>query len=230
MAEPTTVEEWIDRLNEMTEEMDTKTIVDAYNGSPTAKATVQTWAAEMQAAAIFVAGYTEAVQASEEALVEIANTVIDTVQAILLALGILWLLKRLKKKRRGVVLEITVTEREFKKDLGDRTKPIPSRQDTDKEEEAAFIAMRVAWTIHYLLTLMQALKMQTEAKGEGELIWKAHLDAKTCSICRFMHNKRSVNGDFLPIILKEFPTYRAFGTWMGFPHAHPRCRCVAVPA
>lgn len=230
MAEPTTVEEWVDRLNEMAEEMDTKTITSAFNGNTSAKGMMQTWAAEMQAASLFVAGYTGAASASEEALVEVANKVIDTVQAILLALGIIWLLKRLKRQRKGAVLEIVVTERQFRKDLGDRTEPIPSRPDSDKEDQVAFIAMRVAWTIHYLLTVMQALKIQAEGKGDGELVWKAHLDDKTCSVCRYMHNKKSINGDFLPVILKQFPSYRAFAPWMGFPHAHPRCRCVAVPA
>lgn len=230
MAPPTTVEEWIDRLNEMVDEMDSATVTKAFNGNAAAKGMMETWAAEMQAAALFVAAYTEAASVQQETLVDVANAIIDTVQAILLALGILWILKKLKKERKGSVLEIVVTERKIRDDLGDRTKPIPSRPDSDKEDQATFIVLRVAWTIHYLLTVMQALQMQTKAGGDAELIWKAHLDSKTCNICKFMHGKKSVDGNFIPVILKQFPSYRAFTSWMGFPHAHPRCRCVAVPA
>lgn len=228
---PEDLEGWIERVNAMAEEVSSSTVVKAYNGNSAAQAIIEGWAVEMQAAALFLATYVEAETAATETLVDAANTIIDAVQAILLAVGIILLLKRLKKKNKGSILEITVGERKFRTDLGDKTQAIPQGwKDTDKAAEAAYLKLRIDWTTHFLLTMLQALKLQTDNKlGSGkELVWKAHLDSKTCSICKFMHNKRSIKGDFLPVILKQFPNYKAFVPWMGFPHAHPRCRCVAV--
>ena len=223
------VDEWIEKLTQLLEEMDAKTVADAYSGKAAAKAAVQAWAVEMHAAALFLATYTGALQADAEAMIDAANTIIDTVQAILLALGIVYLLKKLRKKKdkKGTVIEIVVSEKEAKDSLGNRTSPIPSSDRKSKVEEAAFIALRIEWATHFLLTMMQALRLQDGLDGK-ELIWKAKLDKKTCKICAFMHNKKSIKGDFLPVILKQFPTYSAYVNWMGVPHAHPRCRCEAV--
>ena len=229
---PTDVDGWVERLSELMEEVDSKTVMNAYQGQASAKATIQAWAVEMQAAAVFIATYAGTVQVNAEALLEIANTIIDTVQAILLALGIIYLLKKLKRKshKGAAILEIVVTEKTARSELGDKTNPIPSKTDVSRAESAAFIMLRLNWATHFMLTMMQALKLQGEINldEDQELVWKAHLDAKTCSICKFMHNKKSVNGDFLSVILKEFPKYTPYVNWMGFPHAHPRCRCVAV--
>lgn len=226
---PTNLEEWIVRVTEMAEEIDSKVVASAYQGNADAKAILEAWALEMQAAALFLAAYTGAVEADMEALVAIANTIIDTVQAILMALGIALLLKKLKKGKKPT--EYVVTLNVYKKELGQRVNPIPSSSDADKKAEADFLGLRVDWSIHHLLTLLQGLKMQEGFKpGSKELVWKAHLDASTCSICRFMHNKKSIHGDFLPVIMKQFPTFKAYVAWMGFPHAHPRCRCFAEPA
>lgn len=227
---PDNLEDWIERLNEMLTEIDGDTVSQARSGNSTAQAIIQAWAVEAQAAAVFLATYTGAMRADVEAMVETANTIIDTVQAILLALGIAYLLKRLRKRERGAAIEIVISEREARGELGDRVKPIPSREDQDRTKENAFLLMRILWTTHFLLTVMQGLQMQEELDtgSDRELTWKAKLDANTCAICAFMHNKKSVDGDFLPVILKQFPNYRVFGAVMMWPHAHPRCRCKAV--
>lgn len=226
---PTDVEGWITRLGELMESLDQETVAKAYQGNAEAKALVEVWATEMQAAAIFLASYVEAMKLDVDAMVEMVNTIIDTVQAILIALGILLLLKRLKAKKGSNPLQVTVTLQEYKKTLGNKTNPIPHLKARGKDEEAMYLYLRVEWTTYFLITLFKALELQN-GRGGVDLIWKATLDKKTCSICTFMHNKRAINGDFLPVILKQFPTYRAYVNWMGFPHAHPRCRCIAVPA
>lgn len=228
---PDSIEGWVERLNELMEEMDASTISKAQAGNKEAQAILQAWALEAHAAALFLATYTGALQANVDLMIDTANTIIDTVQAILLAVGIVYLLKKLRRKDKGGgVIEIIVTEATVRKDLGDRTKPIPSRPAKDRAAETAFLRLRVLWTTHFLLTMMQGLQMQAQVDtGEDqELVWKATLDTNTCAICRFMHNKKSTNGDFMPVILKQFPDYRQFGSVMLFPHAHPRCRCVAV--
>lgn len=228
---PTNVDEWVDRLTQLTEEMDAKTISSAQQSNKSAVAIVEAWALEMQAAAMFLATYSGAVQVDVEALVEMANTIIDTVQAILIAMGIALLLKKLRKsKSKKVPFEYVVTLNTYKKDLGRKTKPVPQSKSTlDRAAEAAYLTLRVEWSTHHMLTIMKALQLQAGYRpGSKELIWKANMDSATCSVCRFMHNKKSINGDFLPVILKKFPSYKAYVNWMGFPHAHPRCRCVAV--
>lgn len=226
---PSDIEEWLARLDKMMESMDQKTIDSAQAGNAGAKAAVEAWAAEMHAAVLFLAAYVEALQLDAEAMVEMANTIIDTVQAILIALGIALLLKRLKAKKGSNPLEVHISLDEYRKSLGDKVNPIPSRRDRSDKEEAIFLRLRIEWATYFLSTLFKALELQS-GKGGVELIWKATLDKKTCSICTFMHGKKSVNGDFLPVLLKRFPTYKVYVNWMGFPHAHPRCRCVAVPA
>lgn len=227
---PTDVDGWVDRLNELLEELDSETVSSAYQGNPKAKAIIEAWALEMQAAAMFLATYTGAVKADVEALVEMANTIIDTVQAILIAMGIIILLKKLRKaKTKKVPFEYEVTINTYKDTLGTKVKPIPQAVGSrGRAEEANYLKLRIEWATHHMLTIMKALQIQARYDGDKELIWKARLDKSTCSICRFMHNKESINGDFLPVILKQFPTYRAYVNWMGFPHAHPRCRCIAV--
>ena len=223
---PTDVDEWIERLTELINELDLDTITDAYAGNAAAKAVVEAWALEMQGATLFLATYQGALQANVEALIDIANTIIDSVQAILIAIGIVLLLKRLKKsKNKGTPFEIVVTLNEFKNDLGTKVNPIPqSKTDKDKATEALYLKLRIEWVTHFMLTVMQALKAQ--ASGEGkELVWRAKKDGITCSVCRFMDGKKSINGDFLPVIMKQFPSYKAYVGWMGYPHAHPRCRC-----
>ena len=69
--------------------------------------------------------------------------------------------------------------------------------------------------------------MQDE-RGGKELVWHAVKDKATCIICRTMDGKKSIDGDFLPVILKAFKDYRVFVPWMPWPHAHPRCRCWAT--
>lgn len=228
---PETVDEWVDRLAELMEEVEASTVSSALGGNAAAKATIQGWAAEMEAAAIFIAAYTGTAQAQTDLLIETANTIIDTVQAILLALGIIWILRKLRKRERGDgIVEIQITERKARVDLGDKTNPIPSRPDQDREKEAAFLFLRLSWATHFMLTLMQGLQIQAEGSSTKELKWVAKLDANTCSICRFMHGKTSEDGDFLPVILKQFPKYSVYVNWMPWPHAHPRCRCSAVPS
>lgn len=230
--DPDTTEEWISRLIEMMEEMDTETVVSAYSGNAAAKATVQAWAVEMQAALLFLVTHQAAVQTNVEALMETANTIVDTIQAILIALGIIYLLKRFRKRdRTDAVVEINVTEREFRQDLGDRTRPIPSRPDQDRAKESAFLKLRIDWTTHFLLTLFQGMHIVEELdleEGE-ELIWVSRKDAKVCSVCRYMDGKMSENRDFMPVIMKQFPDFNVFVKIMPFPHAHPRCRCIAKP-
>lgn len=226
---PNDVEGWIARLGELMESMDQETVAKAYQGNAEARALVEVWAAEMQAAAVFLAAYVETMGLDVDAMVEMVNTIIDTVQAILIALGIALLLKRLKAKKGANPLQVTISLEEYKKGLGTKVNPIPQYKSTGKDADAVYLYLRAEWTTYFLITMFKALELQA-GKGGIDLIWKATLDSKTCSICTFMHNKKSVNGDFLPVILKQFPTYRAYVNWMGFPHAHPRCRCVAVPA
>ena len=230
MATPETLDEWIDRLNELLENSPTKAIDKAYSGNAQAKATIQAWAVEMQAAALFIAAYAEAQRLNQDMLVEVANIIIDTVQAILLALGIAYLLRKLKKRKaqKDSIAEIKISKALALKTAGDRAKAIPSSTASDKEKEALFLKLRVDWTTHFLLTLMQGLKMQTEAGPKAEWVWRSRKDAAVCSICKAMDGEKSKGGDFLPVLLKKFPDYKAFVPWMLVPHAHPRCRCKAV--
>lgn len=227
---PEDLDGWIERLEQLLEESPAKRVPKAMSGNAAAKAEIQAWAIEMQAAALYMAGYLEGIKVNQEALVEIANTVIDTVQAILIALGIALLLKKIRKKGKSKdVSEITITKSVATKTAGDRGKPIPSSPDSSRDKEEAFIQLRIDWTTHYLLTVAQGLKLQEDAGESTEWRWKSKKDSSVCYICRAMDGEKSINGDFLPVIIKKFPKYKAFGTWMLVPHAHPRCRCVAVP-
>lgn len=231
MNYPEDLESWIERVNEIMEEIDSEDVAKAYAGNAEAKAVMEAWALEMQAAALFLAAYVEAGTTPQEVLVEVANEIIDTVQAILIALAILLLLKKIRKKpKKGTDIQIDITISEAKKIAGDRGKPRPSgRDDLDdaKVKDAAFIKLRVLWTTHFVLTLLEGLRMQKE-RGSKELVWHAVKDKATCSICATMDGKKSIDGDFLPVILKSFPKYTVFVNWMGWPHAHPRCRCWAT--
>ena len=231
MAYPEDLEGWIERVNEIMTEIDSDDVAKAYAGNATAKAVMEAWALEMQAAALFLATYVEAGTTPQEVLVEVANEIIDTAQAILIALAILLLLKKIKKKpKNGTNIQIDITISEAKKIAGDRGKPRPSgRDDLDdaKVKDAAFIKLRVLWTTHFVLTLMEGLRMQKE-RGGKELVWHAVKDKATCIICTTMDGKKSIDGDFLPVILKSFKDYRVFVPWMPWPHAHPRCRCWAT--
>lgn len=232
MEEPTDATEWLARLIEMAEEIDTDTISKANAGNAAAKATVEAWAVEIQAALIFLLGYSNALRADGEALLATINAVMETLQAILIALGIALILKKFRKKDKSkAFLEIVISEKDAKDIAGDKAKAIPSRPDADKDQESAFLFLRMQWMLHYLITLFQAVSLQEEMdleEGE-EMVWVSRKDAKVCSICKYMDGKESVNGDFLPVLLKGFPTYIPYVPIMPFPHAHPRCRCIAKP-
>lgn len=227
MATPKNLEEWLSRLEEIYEEITPEEMAKAYAGNKAAQATIQAWAVEMQAAALFIAQYQGATQTSQDLLVETVNQIIDTVQAILLALGIIYLLKKLKKRRKKVVLDVDISLDTVRSDLGQRTNPRPSNPTEDKDKEAMFLFLRQQWATHFVLTLLQGLRMSAEADGK-EFTWRARKDGATCSICRAMDGERSVDGDFLPVLLKKFPAYTPYVPVMWWPHAHPRCRCVAV--
>ena len=156
----------------------------------------------------------------------------ETLQAILIALGIALILKKFRKKDKSkAFLEIVISEKDAKDIAGDKAKAIPSRPDADKDQESAFLFLRMQWLLHYLITLFQSISLQEEMdleEGE-EMVWVSRKDAKVCSICKYMDGKESVNGDFLPVLLKGFPTYIPYVPIMPFPHAHPRCRCIAKP-
>ena len=227
MASP---EEAIEAITNSIESIDQDLVADALAGQVAAKATIEAWAVEMEAAIQVAVGLLESLETDAEAMIDSLNTLVDTIQAILLAIGIAYLLKRMKKRRRGGALSVFVTRDEFEDALGDRVKPIPSRPDADKEQQAAYLALRIVWTTHFLETLLQGIKLQLGSKGGVDLIWRAHLDSKTCTICRFMDGKKADGGDFLPIIVKAFPAYVPYTSTMIYPHAHPRCRCYAEVA
>lgn len=225
---PTNLEDWQIRIEEILEEINPETVQKAYAGSESAKALIQAWVAELHSAMAFLAMYGGALQVAQEAMLEMVNTVIDTLQAILLALGITYLLKKAKKKSRtDLSLNVTVSEEEARRIAGDRAKARPSIPDSeDRKKDETFLFYRLQWATHFILTAFNAAAIQEESDGE-ELVWRAHLDGKTCSICRFMDGQVSVNGDFLPIIVKKFTQYKPYVPFMGWPHAHPRCRCWA---
>lgn len=231
MATPSTPEQWVERLEAMMEEVTPEDIVQARAGNAEARALLTAWAVELQAAALFIAAYQGPIKTTQEALVEVANQIIDTAQAVLLAVGIIYLLRKLKKKtpKSKVAIEVDITKAQAQKELGDRTTPIPSRPEADKDKEDMFIFLRTQWTTHFTLTIMQGFLMAEKANGK-EFIWKARKDGATCSICRAMDGEKSVDGDFLPGLLKKFPKYSSYVSVMWWPHAHPRCRCVAVLA
>ena len=227
--EPTSTEEWISRIEEMLADLTLDDIKKSAAGNEAAQAVIQGLAAELQSALLYLLSISELAQAQIDVLIELVDSVIDTIQAILLALGIVFLLKKVKKKKDRGFTEVKVSERSARKGLGDRTKPIPSRQDSqDPEKEAQFLKWRLEWTIHYILTLLQGAQLREELEEGEELIWVSRKDASVCPVCKTMDGKKSVNGDFLPTILKYFPNYKSYAAeMMLFPHAHPRCRCVA---
>lgn len=229
MATPSTPEDWITRIEELTENLDSDTLVKANNGNAAAQAIIKAWAIEMQAAAVFIAGNAALIKADQAVMTEAADTIIDTIQAILLALGIAFLLKKFKKG--GKKNNITVSEAEYKKLLGDKIKARPSHQGAaDKAMDVAFIRLRMEWLMHFIYTVMKSMTMGASKK---ELTWEVKKDGAgrpdklVCSICRAMDGKKSINGNFIPVILKLFPAYKPYTNWMGWPHAHPRCRCEA---
>lgn len=228
---PETIEGWIDRLNEMMGELTPQDVQKAYDGSQKHKALIEAWAVELQAALMFISGYAGALNLDYDALVDSLNTITDTIQAILLALAIVYLLKKFKRKGKSLTLDVVVSKSEALKELGDRTSPIPSRPDADSSAKSAYLYLRIAWVMHFILTLLQSLALQEAIKlNDGEeLVWVSRKDSKVCSICRYMDGKKSINGDFLPVILKKFTTYIPYVDFMIVPHAHPRCRCIAVP-
>ena len=232
MAGPTTPEEWLDTLTEIVNSIDGEIIEKAYTGDAAARAIVEAWAKEVEAAVIFLLGYEQALNAAGEALLAMANAVVDTLQAILIALGIAYLLKRFRKKKdSSAILEIVVSSREAQSIAGDRAKPIPSRDTDSQAQEAAFLTLRMQWLMHFVMTLFQAQAIQDSmdlADGE-ELVWVSRKDSSVCTICRYMDGKKSKGGDFLPILLAKFPEYVPYIPIMPFPHAHPRCRCVCKP-
>jgi hypothetical protein len=229
MATPSTAEQWVERLEEMMKEVSPTDIEKARSGNPAAQALLKTWAVELQAAAVFIASYQGPAKVSQDTLVEVANQIIDTVQAILLALGIIYLLRKLKKKtpKSTVTIEVDITRGQAQKELGSKTTPIPSRPEADRSKEDAFLFLRYQWTTHFVLTIMQSLLMMDQAEGK-EFTRRARKDSITCSICRAMDGEKSVDGDFLPVLLKKFPKYDPYVPVMWWPHAHPRCRCIAV--
>lgn len=227
MATPKDLDEWISRVEEIMDEISPEIIDKAYSGNKEAQTLVKAWAVEMQAVALFIAGYQGAVEANQEAMVETANQIIDTAQAILLALGIIYLLRKLKKKKTPATIEVDITLDQARKELGDRVKPRPSNPTVDKEKESMFLFLRQQWTTHFVLTALHGLRMTREAEGK-EFIWRSKKDGATCSICRAMDGEKSINGDFLPVLLNKFPQYNPYVPVMWWPHAHPRCRCIAV--
>ena len=230
--EPKDAQEWLARLIEISEEIDTDTISKANSGDAAAKATVAAWAVEIQAALIFLLGYSNALRADGEALLATVNAVMETLQAILIALGIALILKKFRKKDKSkTFLEIVISDKDAKDIAGDKAKAIPSRPDADKDQESAFLFLRMQWLLHYIITMFQSISLQEEMDLESgeEMVWVSRNDAKVCSICKYMDGKESVNGDFLPVLLKGFPTYIPYVPIMPFPHAHPRCRCIAKP-
>ena len=96
--EPKDAQEWLARLIEISEEIDTDTISKANSGDAAAKATVAAWAVEIQAALIFLLGYSNALRADGEALLATVNAVMETLQAILIALGIALILKKFRRR------------------------------------------------------------------------------------------------------------------------------------
>lgn len=226
MAEPKTPEEWEARVEEIIAEIDQETVTKAYAGNAHAKAQIQALVIELQAAAVFLATYSGGIKATQDALLETVNTIIDTLQAILLAIGILYLLKRVKKRKK-VSVEVTISAKEAAKIAGDKAKPRPSKQGTDKEKDADFLFLRLQWAAYFLQTLMKASQIHS-GMGRKELVWHAKRDTKTCTICHAMDGERSVNGDFLPVLLKKFPDYKPYTKTMWWPHVHPRCRCWAT--
>lgn len=226
--EPKNLEGWQDRVTEILEEIDPETVQKAYAGNASAQAIIQAWVVELHAAVVFLAVYKSAFQVAQDTLLEMVNIIIDTLQAILLALGIMYLLKKARKKRKtDVEIDVKISESEAKEIAGDRVKARPSIPDsTDKDKDATFLYYRLQWATHFILTTLNAAAIQEDADGE-ELVWRAHLDDKTCSICRYMDGQVSVDGDFLPVILKKFTKYSSYVPFMGWPHAHPRCRCWA---
>lgn len=223
MATPTSPDDWIARIEELNEELDSEVLVKAYQGNAAAQATVKAWALEMQAAAVFIAGNAALIKADQAVMTEAADQIIDTIQAILLALGIAFLLKKFKKG--GKKNNVTVSEAEYRKLLGDKVKARPSdKGPKDKVKDVAFIRLRMEWLMHFIYTVMMSMTMK---RGKKELTWVSKKDKRVCSICRAMDGQKSVNGNFLPVIMKKFPAYKPYTGWMGWPHAHPRCRCVA---
>ena len=225
---PNTIEDWKGRIEEILEEINPETVQKAYAGNASAQAIIQALVVELHAAVVFLAGYKSAFQVAQDTLLEMVNIIIDTLQAILLALGIMYLLKKASKKRKtDVEVNVNISESEAKKIAGDRVKARPSVPDsTDKDKDTTFLYYRLQWATHFILTTLNAAAIQEDADGE-ELVWRAHLDDKTCSICRYMDGQVSVDGDFLPVILKKFTEYVPYAPFMGWPHAHPRCRCWA---
>ena len=118
MATPTSPDDWIARIEELNENLDSEILIKAYQGNVAAQATVKAWALEMQAAAVFIAGNAALIKADQVVITEAADQIIDTIQAILLALGIAFLLKKFKKG--GKKNNVTVSEAEYRKLLGDK--------------------------------------------------------------------------------------------------------------
>lgn len=237
-SNPTTTEEWVERIEEMMEEMADSTVVqDAYAGNATARATVEAWAVELQAALMYLSTVSSLSYISQEIMLEMINEVIDTLQAILLALGIIYLINKLRVRdeRTRTVVDINISESQARRDLGDRIKPVPSRRDDaeqNREWESEFLRLRFEWTVYYILTMLKAARMREEEDidPDAELVWRSHKDGKTCSICLSMDGERSEGGDFMPVLIRKFPDYRTYGPFMIWPHAHPRCRCWAEVA
>lgn len=250
---PDTLEGWMERIVQIPEEYPEKVFADAYAGKAQAVASVKAVALEIQAAAAWIASNAAMIQASEEIMVEVANQIIDTMQALLLILAILLLLKRFKKKRRQDVEDVVVTEAQYRKDLDGKLKARSRAKTEDKAKDILAIKLRFDWLIHYIYTVLKSMEISSgvvtdedreREEGEddvaksvrvakkkgGELVWVSKKDKDVCTVCRYMDGKKSVDGNFLPVILKAFPAYKPYTNWMGWPHAHPRCRCEAKPA
>lgn len=227
---PTSAAGWLERIEQIAEEELTPQVVNsAYAGNATAQGTIRALVVELQAAAIYLATYSGALLATQEAMIEVVNTIIDTLQAILLAIGIIYLLKKVKKKGKKTQIDIEITLEEAKKIAGDKAKPRPSVPDSkDDDLNRTLLLWRLQWTTHFIKTMMLGIATQEEADGQ-ELEWVSRKDSNVCTICRYMDGKVSKDGDFLPIILDKFKDYVAYVPFMPWPHVHPRCRCRAVP-
>lgn len=107
MASP---EEAIEDITNSIESIDQDLVADALAGQVAAKATIEAWSCEMEAAIQVAVGLLESLETDAEAMIDSLNTLVDTIQAILLAISIAYLLKRMKKRRRGGALSVFVTK------------------------------------------------------------------------------------------------------------------------
>jgi SPP1 gp7 family putative phage head morphogenesis protein len=75
---------------------------------------------------------------------------------------------------------------------------------------------------HAAFSQAQAKVYEANSDVVVKLEWSAHLDARTCDVCRDLNGRQWTIVDKKPVK----PNYKQ---WQGYPPAHPRCRCDMLP-